>query len=110
MNQGIKTILYPVRDIAAATTRFREFLECEPYMEQPYYVGFKVNGQDVGLVPHNPEGGATAFYQVDDIHQSLEILKRNGAQVIQEAKHVGGGRQVASLRDGDGNIIGLIQD
>lgn len=109
MNKGIKTIIYPVKDITAATALFRKFLGVEPYSEQPYYVGFKVDDQDIGLVPHNPEAGMTAFYHVDDIKNSLQILADGGASVIQDIKNVGGGRLIASVKDKDNNIIGLVQ-
>jgi len=109
MNQGIKTVLYPVKDIKQATALFRNFLGVNPYAEQPYYVGFKVNDQDIGLVPNNPEGGVAAFYHVDDIKDSLQILQEGGAEIIQEIKNVGGERLVASVKDTSNNIIGLIQ-
>jgi predicted enzyme related to lactoylglutathione lyase len=109
MNKGIKTVLYPVKDVNQSKTVFQKFLGVEPYADQPYYVGFKVNDQDIGLVPNNPEGGVTAFFHVDDIKESLQILVDAGAQIIQDVKNVGGGRLVASVKDKDGNIIGFVQ-
>jgi predicted enzyme related to lactoylglutathione lyase len=109
MNKGIKTVLYPVKDMTQATTMFRKFLGVDPYAEQPYYVGFKINDQDIGLVPNNPEGSVTAFYHVDDIKNSLQILIDGGASIIQDIKNVGGGRLIASVKDNDDNIIGLVQ-
>jgi len=110
MNKGIKTILYPVKNMTEAKTLFSKLLEIEPYADQPYYIGFKVNDQDIGLVPNNPEGGAIAFFHVDDIKNSLQILVDAGAEIIQEIKNVGGGRLVASAKDKDGNLIGLVQN
>ena len=110
MNKGIKTIIYPVRDINNAKTLFGKLLEVEPYADQPYYVGFKIGDQDIGLVPNSPEGGMTAFYHVGDIKNSLQILIDAGAEIIQDIKNVGGGRLIASAKDEDGNIIGLIQN
>ncbi len=109
MNKGIKTVLYPVKDIKQATTLFRKFLGIDPYAEQPYYVGFKVDDQDIGLVPDNPECGVAAFYHVDDIKNSLQILVDGGANIIQDIKNVGGERLIATVKDKDGNIIGLVQ-
>ena len=109
MNKGIKTVLYPVKDINQSKTVFRKLLGVEPYADQPYYVGFKVNDQDIGLVPNSPEAGMTAFYHVDDIKNSLQILLDAGAAIIQDIKNVGGGRLIASAKDKDGNIIGLVQ-
>lgn len=109
MNKGIKTILYPVKDMTQGKTMFRKLLGVEPYADQPYYVGFKIGDQDIGLVPNNPEGGVAAFFHVDDIKSSLQILLDAGGKIIQDTKNVGGGRLIASAKDQDGNVIGLVQ-
>ncbi|MES1215838.1 MAG: VOC family protein [Bacteroidota bacterium] len=110
MNKGVKTILYPVKDMAQSKALFQKFLGVEPYADQPYYVGFKINDQDIGLVPNNPEAATTAFYHVGDIKDSLQIFVDAGATIIQDIKNVGGGRLIASVKDFEGNIIGLIQN
>ena len=110
MNQGIQTIIYPVKDLAKAKTQFRELLGVEPYADAPYYVGFKVGNQDIGLDPHGHQAGATAYYHVSDIKGSLQKLLDAGAASVQEIKDVGGGRLIASVKDANGNIIGLLQD
>ena len=109
MNQGVRTIVYPVRDIARAKSLFRDLLGVEPYADAPYYVGFKVGDQDIGLDPNGHKEGMTAYYHVDDIQKSLKSLQDAGAKTIQEIKDVGGGRLIASVKDENGNIIGLIQ-
>lgn len=108
MNQGIKTIVYPVRDLQKAKATFKTLLGIEPYADSAYYVGFKVGDQDIGLDPNGHREGATPYYHVEDIRGSLKQLVDSGAQVLQEVKDVGGGRLVASVKDTDGNIIGLI--
>ena len=108
-NQGIKTVIYPVKDIARAKALFRNFLGVEPYVDQPYYVGFKVGDQDIGLDPNGHKAGVTAYYQVDDIRKNLQLLLDSDAQVLQEVKDVGGGKLIAIARDTEGNIIGLLQ-
>ncbi len=110
MNQGVKTIIYPVKDMARAKAQFRTLLGVEPYGDQPYYIGFKVGDQDIGLDPNGHKAGMTAYYSVDDIKQSLQALVDAGAQTLREVTNVGGGRLVASVRDPEGNIIGLVQD
>jgi predicted enzyme related to lactoylglutathione lyase len=110
MNKGIKIIIYPVKDITQAKTLFHKFLGVEPYADQPYYIGFKIGDQDIGLVPNGHNAGMTAFYHVDDIKNSLQILLDAGAEIIQDIKNVGGGRLIASVKDKDSNIIGLIQN
>ena len=110
MNKGVKTIIYPVKDINQSKAVFSKILGVEPYADQPYYVGFKIGDQDIGLVPNSPEAGMTAFYHVDDIKNSLQILVDAGAEIIQDTKNVGGERLIASVKDKDSNIIGLIQN
>jgi predicted enzyme related to lactoylglutathione lyase len=110
MNQGVKTILYPVKDMPRAKKQFQALLGVEPYTDQPYYIGFKVEGQDIGLVPNSPEGVMTAFYHVDDIKKAFQSLLDAGSQAVREIQDVGGGRLIATARDVDGNLIGLIQD
>jgi predicted enzyme related to lactoylglutathione lyase len=109
MNQGVTTVIYPVKDLARAKVLFRELLGKEPYADAPYYVGFKVGKQDIGLDPNGHKDGMTAYYQVDDIKQSLQSLVDAGATIIQEIKDVGGGKLIASVKDENGSIIGLTQ-
>jgi len=109
MNQGIRTVVYPVKDIARAKGLFRQLLGVEPYADAAYYVGFKVNDQDIGLDPNGHNAGMTAYYHVDDISTTLQALLNAGAQLVQEVKDVGGGKLIASVKDPDGNIIGLVQ-
>jgi predicted enzyme related to lactoylglutathione lyase len=110
MNKGIRTVVYPVKDVAKAKTVFHELLGKEPYADDPYYVGFKIGKLDIGLDPNGHKEGMTVYYEVDDIKQSLKSLLDAGAKQVQEIKDVGGGRLIASVKDADGNIIGLLQD
>ena len=110
MSQGIKTVIYPVKDIARAKTLYSNLLGVEPHTDKAYYVGFRVGDQEIGLARNGHEAGMTAFYHVDDIEQSLKSLVAAGAQMQQEIKDVGGGRLIATVKDADGNIIGLLQD
>ena len=109
MNHGIKTIVYPVTDLAQARATFHTLLGVEPYADSPYYVGFKLGDMDIGLDPNGHKAGTTAYYAVDDITQHLQSLLDAGSQIVQAISDVGGGRLIASVRDASGNIIGLQQ-
>jgi hypothetical protein len=52
MNQGVKTVIYPVNDLARAKAFYRILLGVEPYADQPYYVGFRIGDQEIGLDPN----------------------------------------------------------
>jgi predicted enzyme related to lactoylglutathione lyase len=111
--QGIKTVLHPVSDLAAAKAVYTALLGIEPQADAPYYVGFDVEGQHIGLVPGGgPQGMASpvAYWQVPDIEAKLAEVIAAGATVKEPAHDVGGGRLVATFADPDGNVLGLLQD
>lgn len=112
MNQGIKTIIYPVKDLAQAKAQFTQFLGVEPYAESEYYIGYKIGDQEIGLDPNGHKQGLMgplSYYHVGDIKKSLQLLLDTGAETQQEIKDVGGGKLIASVKYEDGNTIGLIQ-
>ena len=111
MIEGITAIIYPIRELAKVRAVYGDLFG-EPIMDQPYYVGFRVGGLDVGLDPNGHNKGYTGpvcFWTVDDIHTSLKALTDAGAEVVQEPMNVGGGKLIASVKDADGNMIGLAQ-
>jgi predicted enzyme related to lactoylglutathione lyase len=108
----VSTVIYPVKDLAQATTLFSAVLGVAPSSEAPYYVGFQVGGQDIGLDPNGHGKGMTGpvpYVEVDDITRRLDQLLDAGATTQQPITDVGGGKLVAIVRDADGNPIGLIQ-
>jgi predicted enzyme related to lactoylglutathione lyase len=112
MLQGIRTVIYPVKDIAQAKALYGKLFGAKPYMDEPYYVGFRIGDQEIGLDPNGANKGMTmpvGYYHVSDIRQSLQSLLNAGAQLQQEVKDVGGGKLIASVKDADNNLIGLLQ-
>ena len=107
MNRGIVVVIYPVKDLAKAKELFRNLLGTEPYTDSPFYVGFRVGDQEIGLDPNGHKAGLTNYFRVDDIRKMVQFLKDSGAQILQEVKDVGPGRQIVILKNADGNIIGL---
>ncbi len=108
---GLKTIIYPVDDLAAAKAIYTALLG-EPHTDQPYYVGYHIDGQEVGL---NPRGhaqgltGATGYWHVADVEAAVRELASAGASAGQGPQDVGGGTVLATVTDPEGNVIGLIQ-
>ena len=49
--EGIKTVLHPVSDLAAAKPVYAALLGVPPQTDESYYVGFEAAGQQIGLVP-----------------------------------------------------------
>jgi predicted enzyme related to lactoylglutathione lyase len=111
--QGIRTVLHPVSDPAAAKPLYAALLGIEPQTDSAYYVGFDVGGQHIGLVQGGGPQGMTspvAFWHVADIEAKLAEVTAAGAVVKEPVRDVGGGRLVATVTDADGNVLGLLQD
>jgi predicted enzyme related to lactoylglutathione lyase len=111
--EGIKTVLHPVSDLAAAKKVYAALLGVEPMADSPYYVGFEAAGQQIGLVPVGAAQGMTspvAYWHVPDIEAKLAEVTAAGATVKEPAHDVAAGRLVATFTDPDGNVLGLLQD
>jgi predicted enzyme related to lactoylglutathione lyase len=111
--KGIKTVLHPVTDLAAAKAVYTALLGAPPVADSDYYVGFEAGGQHIGLVPGGGPQGMTSpvtFWEVSDIEAKLAKVAAAGGSVKEAAHDVGGGRLVATFTDPDGNVLGLLQD
>ncbi len=108
MAQNIKLIVYPVTEIEKAKAFYGAFLDEEPYVESPYYVGYRIGDLEVGLDPHSTIG-PIAYTDVKDIKSSLQTMVTAGADVVQDVTEVGGGLLTAQVKDIDGNVVGLRQ-
>jgi predicted enzyme related to lactoylglutathione lyase len=111
--EGIKTVLHPVSDLEAAKAVYTALLGVAPAHDAPYYVGYDVEGQHIGLVPGGAAQGMTspvAYWHVPDIEAKLAEVTAAGAKVKDSPSDVGGGRLVATFTDPDGNVLGLMQD
>ena len=111
--QGIKTVLHPVSDLAAAKAVYTALLGVPPQNDSSYYVGFEAAGQHIGLVPGGASQGMTspvAYWHVPDLEAKLAEVTAAGATVKEPPRDVGGGRLVATVTDPDGNVLGLLQD
>jgi predicted enzyme related to lactoylglutathione lyase len=110
MTTGARTILFSVTDLDQAKKLYSTLLGTDPAQDSSYYVGFDVADQQIGLVPSGKGGGATPFWHVDDIEARFAALIAAGGEEVEGIHDVGGGRRVASVKDADGNTVGLLQD
>ena len=111
MTTGTNTLVVPVHDLTAAKAVYGALLG-EPHTDQPYYVGYRVGDQEVGLDPNGHAQGMTgpvSYWDVDDIEKIVSVLVDAGGTLSAPARDVGGGMRVATVTDADGNPIGLRQ-
>ncbi len=108
MAKSIKLIVYPIKDIGKAKTFYGKFLGVEPYVESPYYVGYRIGDIEVGLDPNSKVGPIT-YTEVVDIKASLKEMTSIGAEMVLDIKDVANGLLIAQVKDTNGNVVGLRQ-
>jgi predicted enzyme related to lactoylglutathione lyase len=108
---GLRTVIYPARDLAAAKAWWVALLGQEPYFDQPFNVGFEVAGYELGLLPDaDPADGVLTYWGVDDAYAAVDEAVAAGAVVHTPASEVGEGIVTATVRTPDGAILGLIKN
>ena len=125
---GLRTCIYHVTDLAAATEWYTKILGFGPYFQEPFYVGFNVGGYELGLLPvENTEKDTSSagslelaersapdnietYWGVDDIDAVFSFLLDSGADSFSPPNHVGDDIWVATVKDPWGNIVGIIKN
>lgn len=113
MFKKLRTVVYHVSDLQKAKEWYTELTGIAPYFDEPFYVGFDINGCELGLDPDMT--GVTAgnhsfvYWSVDDIETAYQKLLAAGATEVQPVTGVGGDIKVAVLNDLWGNAVGLIE-
>lgn len=106
MSAPIRSLVIPVSDLGAAKAIYTALLG-EPHTDQPYYVGYNVDGFEVGLNPANDTDGPVAYADVDDLDATRATLVAAGATERSAPHAAGPGMRVCVVADADGNQIGL---
>lgn len=109
---GLRTAIYPVKDLAAAKEWYTKVLSMKPYFDQPFYVGFSVGGFELGLLPDGEAGtaGPQALWGVTNADAAMIDLLRYGATELEAVKDVGEGIRVGAVVDPFGNRLGFIEN
>jgi lactoylglutathione lyase len=110
---GLRTAIYQVGNIDAAKKWYTQAFETAPYFDEPFYVGFNIEGYELGLQPNeNAAGGkaesVAAYWAAEDVQATFNRLVGLGATPNEAPQEVGGGIIVATVKDPWNNVIGLI--
>jgi predicted enzyme related to lactoylglutathione lyase len=102
----IRSLVIPVTDLDATKAVYTALLGA-PHTDESYYVGYNVEGFEVGLNPAGQGGGPVAFADVEDLDATRETLLAAGATEREAPRRVAPEARVCVLADPDGNPIGL---
>jgi catechol 2,3-dioxygenase-like lactoylglutathione lyase family enzyme len=109
--QGLRTVIHPVDDLAAAKQWWTDLLGFGPYFDEPFYVGFDVAGYELGLLPDaDPGDGALTYWGVDDVEGAVADALARGATVHTAVADVGDGIITATVTSPQGSIVGFIRN
>jgi predicted enzyme related to lactoylglutathione lyase len=106
MSPTIRSLVIPVSDLDAAKALYTALLGA-PHTDQPYYVGYNVDGFEVSLAPGDVADGPVAYADVEDLDATRETLLAAGATERSAPRQVAPEARVCVLADADGNPIGL---
>src|SRR4051794_18715843 len=104
MSPTIRSLVIPVSDVDAAKAVYTALLG-DPHTDQSYYVGYNVDGFEVGLAPGDVSGGPVAYADVEDLDETRASLLAAGATERDAPRKVAPEARVCVLADADGNPI-----
>jgi lactoylglutathione lyase len=105
------TIVIPVEDLATATAFYTTAFGVEPHTETPYYVGFNLDGQEIGINPNGDKDrmtGPVVYWSTDDLAAKVAEVEAADGTVVRPVTQVGGGTSLALMTDPAGNQVGFI--
>jgi predicted enzyme related to lactoylglutathione lyase len=114
MFQKLRSVIYHAADLAAARQWYIDVTGLQPYFDQPFYVGFDINGSELGIDPDmskvTPGNSTTALWKVADVQATVDKCVSLGATIHSAPQNVGGDMIVATIIDPFGNNVGLISE
>lgn len=106
---GLRSLIYPAKDLEASKKWWAEVLGKAPYFDEGGYVGFNVNGYELGLNSHSQTlHGPLTYIGVANVETAIEELKSQGAQVLMGPTDIGGGIVLADIESPQGEVFGII--
>ena len=108
---GLRTVVYPAPDLAAAKEWWSGVLGIQPYFDEPFFVGFNPGGYELGLDPAaDPEAGPRTYWGVRSVDAVAQQLLEAGAVPVEPVSDVGDGIRLGTFRTPDGSILGVIEN
>lgn len=119
--RGLSTISFYADEHEKAKKWYSEILGREPYFNVPGYTEFRLGDyqHELGIIDgkYAPKsgtkqvGGAIAYWHVDELQKTLDLLLSKGAKLYEPMTDRSGGKMAfvtASVVDPFGNILGIM--
>jgi hypothetical protein len=129
--KGIRTIIFPARDLEASIVAWTQALGKAPAYQTPDFAAFFTEDSELGLSRLPWVDHPLVFWKVEDIEEAHRALVAAGAKAMGEI--AGGsmaelgiatvtngdpttgivdvpGRRLAVLKAADGNLMGILQE
>jgi len=108
---GLRTVIYPAPDLAAAKAWWTAFLGTEPYFDEPFYVGYSVAGYELGLLASGvPQDRALTYWGVDDVAEAVLAAIDANCTEHSPPQDVDGGIVTATVRTPQLTVVGFIRN
>jgi predicted enzyme related to lactoylglutathione lyase len=112
MFTGLRSIIYPSANLEEDKKFWQAVTGKKPYFDEPYYVGFDINGCELGLDPNAAKEGKTypiTYWRVENTAEASAQILAAGSTQNSEPNDVGGGMMMATFKDKSENIFGIIE-
>ena len=108
---GLRTVVYPARDLAASKAWWSQVLGVQPYFDEEFYVGFNPGGYELGILPtEDPSAAPRSYWGVRDIEAAGKHMIATGAVADEPVTDVGEGIRLGTWRGPLGDVVGLIEN
>jgi len=107
---GLRSLIYPTKDIIQDKVWWEDVLGVEPYFENESYVGFDVNGYELGILANSPlSDGPITYIGVDNVEEAIHHFMELDCELHSDMEDVGHGIIMAVMRRlYDDQLIGIM--
>jgi catechol 2,3-dioxygenase-like lactoylglutathione lyase family enzyme len=107
---GLRSVIYPTKDITQDKVWWEDVLGLEPYFDTEFYVGFNVGGYELGIDPEaNLDDGPITYFGVDNVELAIDHFLGLDCELYQDMREVGQGIITAVVQKlYDDQLVGLI--
>lgn len=110
---GLRTTIYKVSDLKAATAWYTKAFQTEPYFNEVFYVGFNIAGYELGLIPDETPAtvkgdSVHTYWGTNDVDGEYQRFLELGATEFEAPHNVGGDIVVGAVKDPWNNVVGII--